>query len=72
MLDYHSQYNDMKICDCSTLCTTIPQLILNPESKTLYVVVTKNDGLSTYKYVVLCRETSYFVKKIIIRNLLYC
>ena len=56
--------NSIKTFDYSTLCTTIPHSKLKDRLRELVqLCFTKKNGQRIYKYLVLGRDRTYFVKK---------
>ena len=58
-----SEYNSIKTYDFSTLYTSIPHTQLKSRLKNIiHRCFSKKDGTPRYKYIVLGRDSSYFVR----------
>ena len=59
-----SSRNNIKTYDFSTLCTPIPHSKLKDRLKeSVHLCLIENNGQRRYKYLVLGRDKSYFVKQ---------
>ena len=57
-----SEYNSIKAYDFSTMYTSIPHTQLPRLKNIIHRFFSKKDGTPWYKYIVLGRDSSYFVK----------